>query len=142
MNPRDVIERYVYSLLGKPYLWGKEGPLGYDCSGFVKEILKASGLFFPHDMNAQQIFEYLKSLPGTVWDAKQFGAVAFFGNSTNTITHTAFLLNAVQMAEAGGGDKTTVSPETAALRGAQTRIRPLSDRKNLVFTLRPAYPWF
>jgi len=142
VNPQDVIERYVFSLMGKPYLYGKEGPSGYDCSGLVKEILKASGLSFPHDMTAQQIFEYLKGLPGTEWNQKKFGAIAFFGNSTGSITHTGFMLNAVQMLEAGGGNSLTRTKEDADLRGAQVRIRALATRKDLVLTLRPAYPWF
>lgn len=38
--------------LGKPYIWGGEGPAGYDCSGLVKMAFKSIGVQVPHSTQA------------------------------------------------------------------------------------------
>lgn len=139
MNPRDVIEKYIFSLLGKEYIYGGAGP-NFDCSGFVLDILKASGIAIPHDMTAGQIFEFVK--PDAQWDVRKFGSLIFFGQSLGAITHIGFMLNALQMAEAGGGDSKTLTKEDAQKRGAFTRIRPITARKDVAVILAPKYPWF
>jgi hypothetical protein len=40
----DQIVGYARAQLGKPYVWGAEGPNGFDCSGLVYAAEKAAGL--------------------------------------------------------------------------------------------------
>jgi hypothetical protein len=40
----DQIVAYALQQLGKPYVWGAEGPNGYDCSGLVYAAYKAAGV--------------------------------------------------------------------------------------------------
>ena len=38
---------YAQQQLGKPYIWGGNGPVGYDCSGLVQEAYLAAGIQLP-----------------------------------------------------------------------------------------------
>ena len=33
VTPGDRAVLFAFSQLGKPYIWGGNGPVGYDCSG-------------------------------------------------------------------------------------------------------------
>lgn len=138
----DLIHDYALSLSGTPYLWGGNGP-AFDCSGLCIELLRASGIGPPHDMNAQQLFEHYK--PKSMWDAKERGALAFYGQSTGQITHVGFMLSNTHIIEAGGGGHRVRSAEMAQANGAFVRIRLLYDRsgysgrKDLVATMLPKY---
>ncbi len=139
----DLLLSYALSLVGKEYIYGGAGPF-FDCSGLVIDILKAGGLGPPHDMTAQQLFEFYK--PKSLWDKNEVGALAFYGQSVNSISHVAWLVSPTQIIEAGGGDSKTVSLEIARARGAFTRMRQLKDttgingRKDIVAVLKPYYP--
>jgi len=51
-RPPGLTDR-VSSLLGVPYLWGGRSPAGYDCSGFVQQVLLEQGLGLPRDARHQ-----------------------------------------------------------------------------------------
>jgi cell wall-associated NlpC family hydrolase len=38
---------YALAQLGKPYVWGGNGPSGYDCSGLVQQAYRRSGISLP-----------------------------------------------------------------------------------------------
>lgn len=38
---------FAYAQIGKPYLWGGTGPVGFDCSGLVQQAYTASGIRLP-----------------------------------------------------------------------------------------------
>ena len=38
---------YALAQLGKPYYWGGNGPVGYDCSGLVQQAYKRAGITLP-----------------------------------------------------------------------------------------------
>ena len=45
--------RMALSQLGKPYLWGADGPSSYDCSGLMLVAWRAAGKSLPHSSRAQ-----------------------------------------------------------------------------------------
>jgi cell wall-associated NlpC family hydrolase len=44
---------FAYNAIGTPYVYGAEGPDGYDCSGLTKAAWRAAGKSLPHNA-AQQ----------------------------------------------------------------------------------------
>ena len=45
---RSAVVNLAYSLLGKPYVWGANGPNSFDCSGFTRYVyLHAEGKSIP-----------------------------------------------------------------------------------------------
>ncbi|MFG3599326.1 C40 family peptidase [Micromonospora chersina] len=48
-----VAVRYAYGAIGKPYVWGADGPSGYDCSGLTLAAWRAAGKSLPHNAAMQ-----------------------------------------------------------------------------------------
>ena len=48
----DLIS-YAYNFIGKPYVWGADGPKSFDCSGFTKYVFNAFGVDLPHYTGSQ-----------------------------------------------------------------------------------------
>ncbi|MEU3456388.1 NlpC/P60 family protein [Micromonospora sp. NPDC006766] len=48
-----VAVRYAYGAVGKPYVYGAEGPGGYDCSGLTLAAWRAAGKSLPHNAAMQ-----------------------------------------------------------------------------------------
>ncbi|MGK2309042.1 SH3 domain-containing protein [Cutibacterium sp. V970] len=50
---RAAIVNYAKAQVGKPYIWGGEGPNGFDCSGLVMKAYQQAGIDLPHYSGAQ-----------------------------------------------------------------------------------------
>ena len=47
-NKADKVIEFAKTLLGKPYVWGAEGPSSFDCSGYTQYVFKKSvGISLP-----------------------------------------------------------------------------------------------
>lgn len=93
--------------LGRPYIWGGAGPIGYDCSGLVLQGVHAAGLVVPtittylhqqDDFSSATAFygSTLKHLP---LSHRRRGDLVFWGEGS-TVTHVAIYLGNDRVLEA------------------------------------------
>ena len=82
--------------LGKPYVWGGEGPSNFDCSGLVRYCYLKVGVSLPHKASYQA--KYGK----TVKSYKEADLLFFnsHGNTVDTINHVAIFIGNNQYIEA------------------------------------------
>jgi cell wall-associated NlpC family hydrolase len=67
---------YARAQLGKPYIWGAEGPGGYDCSGLTMMAWRSAGVSIPRVSGAQYgIGRHINSM-----SALEPGDLVFFGS--------------------------------------------------------------
>lgn len=118
-----TIHEYATNFIGKPYIWGGNGAVGFDCSGFVIECLQAFGYLPKGDWTAESLYQKLKPCQVDIRDSKL--SLAFFSNGTK-MTHVALMLDGSSYIEAGGGDSKSVDAEHS---NGMVRIRPISWRK-------------
>lgn len=125
--------------LGKPYIWGANGPDAYDCSGFAQWALRPLNLDPPGDQTAEGLYRHFSAgRARLVSEARaDLGDLVFFGSDA-AIGHVGLAWGDGVMIEAGGGGRGTTSVAIARSQGAQVRLRPISRRKDLVAILRPA----
>lgn len=139
MHAKVVLYDYAMHLAGLPYIWGGDDSVsGYDCSGYVIELLQSVGVLPPlFDMTADGLWHHFDSERAS---EPRFGALVFFGNPQK-VTHVGFCVNNKFMLEAGGGGSRTTDREKAAEQNAYIRLRPIHTRRDLVGFVHPRYPW-
>lgn len=138
MTAMQMLIQYALCFVGLPYRWGGDDSIyGFDCSGFVQELLMSVGEDPAGDQTAQGLYDYFK-LKTDDTEIRE-GTLLFFGKSPTQITHIALAINKDQMIEAGGGGSATTSLEAAAKANAYIRIRPIYNRRDFVAALRPKY---
>jgi cell wall-associated NlpC family hydrolase len=81
--------RYAYGAIGKPYVWGAEGPNGYDCSGLTLAAWRAAGKRLPHNAamqwNATSRVSRSELRPGDLVFYSGLGHVALYVGSGQVI---------------------------------------------------------
>jgi cell wall-associated NlpC family hydrolase len=88
--------RFALAQLGTPYLWGGEGPGGFDCSGLVQAAYQAAGIALPRV--AQQQYDAGPRLqPG---QALLAGDLVFFGADTDHVSHVGIVVGPGEMVDA------------------------------------------
>jgi cell wall-associated NlpC family hydrolase len=93
--------------LGRPYIWGGAGPIGYDCSGLALQAMHAGGRVLPtvttylHQRRdfptASRIFD--SGLPRRPLKERQRGDLVFFGPA-GSISHMGIYLGNGRILEA------------------------------------------
>lgn len=123
---RNKAVEYAYSLLHVPYRWAGDDPLaGYDCSGFVHEILQAVGLE-PHgaDSSAHGLYERFRQHEV----ASDYAGCLVFWFTGSTATHVMLAIGDGLCIGAAGGGRATDSLEDAVSHNAYVKLRPVSYR--------------
>lgn len=130
-----IASHIAMSYLGKPYIWGGDDPVkGFDCSGFVIEILKSVGVLpIKGDWTSQELLEYFEHKK--LVDHIQVGCLLFFGKEK--ANHVEYALNAELSIGASGGGQNTTTIEDAIRDNAFIKIRPIISRKNLLSIVYP-----
>ncbi len=102
--PSTVIAEAL-AQLGKPYLWGGNGPDSFDCSGLMNHVFKTVGVKMPR--RAGDIYNVTAHVP---YDALRPGDMVFFGTPLN-VHHVGLYIGNGKMIHAPHGG-TTVSVST------------------------------
>ena len=130
---RSLVSRYAFRFIGTPYKWGGETPMsGYDCSGFVQEILRSVGKDPKGDQTAQALYDiYEKNKSHNIQ-----GNLVFWPKNGRK-THVAILFDENHIIEAGGGGSRTIDLNSAIKDKAFVRLRPLDYRGDNYTILDP-----
>lgn len=135
-----LVEAYKHALeeyFGKPYVWGAEGPLAYDCSGLVRCILGPFKVLPPtRDQSADDLYRWF--LDKSFLNVSGLGSLAFFGTPMN-IVHIGFCIDEYSMINASGGGSHVKTIEVAKRVNASVKIEPIHYRSNLIAVLKPLY---
>jgi cell wall-associated NlpC family hydrolase len=110
---------YALGELGVPYLYGGQGPDGFDCSGLVQAAYAAAGIALPRTAQAQ----YDAGPPLAPGSPLQPGDLVFFGADTSHVDHVGILVSRGEMVDA---------PQSGAL----VRVEP-DDWPDFVGATRP-----
>jgi len=130
MGRRNLALDYAFRFIGIPYYWGGDDPIqGFDCSGFVIEVLQAVGLlpFGYKDIagglwNKWKNHTVLKARPGCLALWFQPG----FPLSIQTCSHVELCLDEGYSIGSSGGGSKTITPAEAIRTNAFIKIRPFT----------------
>ena len=88
---------YALAQLGKPYVWGGNGPGGFDCSGLVQQAYRKSGISLPRVADDQ----YAATTPITAGELQR-GDLLFWSDSgrASGIHHVGIYLGGGRFVEA------------------------------------------
>lgn len=128
--------RVAWQFLGLPYRWGGDDPMqGFDCSGFVIELLKSSGIL-PRmmDTTAHGLWVMFASKEVSKPVA---GCLVFWKRSDGRIVHVEMCIDDRHSVGASGGGGATITIEDAIQRNAYIKVRPFRTRPHIRGFLDP-----
>lgn len=98
---------YAKTLLGKPYVWGAQGPNSFDCSGFTYYVFKnKAGIVLPRTSSAQSKYGTPVS-----WSNLRAGDLMFFdtnGVNNGQVSHVGLYIGNGQMIHASSSQRKIV----------------------------------
>lgn len=101
-TPGDAAVTFAFAQLGKPYIWGGNGPNGYDCSGLaLASWSNGAGTSFARVANDQ----YHTAGTSEPYSALVAGDLVFWGNNTSdwtSVYHTAIYVGGGRIVESTG----------------------------------------
>lgn len=107
---------YVRSAVRNPssyYVWGGNGPSGFDCSGLTQQAMARAGISIPRRAGDQ----YLAAKSYVPISQAQPGDLVFYANqSTGRIYHTAMYMGGGQLAHALNEDAGLVFTSTTIMK--------------------------
>lgn len=103
-SSKSALISFAYDFIGKPYVWGAEGPKSFDCSGFTKYVYNAFGVELPHYTGAQ-----IGKGSSVVRKDLNQGDLVFF-NTDGPVSHVGIYIGNGDFIHASSGSrKVTVS---------------------------------
>lgn len=136
MDAMAVARLTALSYIGTPYLWGGDDPMaGFDCSGFIIEILRSAGrLPLEGDWTAAGLFDKFRKQE--VLEPFS-GCLVFYAGLNARIYHVEFCLSDRFSVGASGGDSTTDDIADAIKQNAYIKIRPIKRGNALMKFVDP-----
>ena len=101
VTPGDQVVLFAFSQLGKPYVWGGNGPDGYDCSGLALTSWSQTGTEFARVADAQ----YHTAGTPTDYSGLVAGDLVFWGSDSTdwtSVYHTAIYVGGGRIVESTG----------------------------------------
>jgi len=131
---------YAMQFVGRPYIWGGDDPMrGYDCSGYVQDLLHFAGEDPPGDQTAQALFNHFSEPTKGKYGIYGPGALAFYGKDAKHVTHIAFCIDQYRCLEAAGGGSTTLTENDAIKQNAFIRGGLIKRRSDFLCVIKPMY---
>lgn len=126
--------------INTPYKWGGNNYDGLDCSGLVIRSLRDVGIKI-EDRSSQSIYYWAQERKGSYSCEPGEDCLLFFGHSVDYIKHVAIGLNEEFMIEAGGSgpESRNMAKEDLARIDARVRIKPITNRSDLVASIKITY---
>lgn len=130
MKKIEIALEVAKNLINTPYRWGGNDPMeGFDCSGFIIEILASVGIF---DRKKDTTAHGLSLLyPKT--EILEPGVLVFWDwNKDKRMDHVEMIVavdddGTILTIGASGGDDRTTTITNAMAQNAYIKIRPLND---------------
>lgn len=118
---------YIQKFIGKPYIYGGQGPDGFCCSGIIVATLRGVGkLKTKEDLSAAALYErFHEAREQTI---PYGGCLIFWFDRKGDVEHVAMLIDNQFIVEAGAGDRETLTAKDAARDDAMVRMRELDYR--------------
>jgi len=127
MGRIEIAFKIAWACFGKPYRWGGDDPIvGFDCSGFVLEILQSVGVVETGiDLTAEGLFKKFSAFGCQPMQ----GALAFWKRSEtdSKIIHVEFCIDEYLTIGASGGGSAVLSVQDAIEKNAFIKVRPLRN---------------
>jgi len=140
-DPKEFAIWYAEQWIGKWYKWGGDDSSGFDCSGFIIEVLKSvGGVKRSFDTTAQGLWElYKDNVPDRTLGPGRGHLVFWSGRGPNKIVHVELMLNNRLAIGASGGGSKTLTVEDAIRDNAFIKIRDIYSREGIYGFLDPFY---
>ena len=133
---REIALKIAFSYIGTPYIWGGDDPSGFDCSGFVIEIMKSIGKL---PRNGDWTAHQLADMWQRTRDDKG-GNLVFWRNAAGIAIHVEMCIgDGLAIGASGGGSKTTTL-DMAIKQNAFIKIRPINSRPGVWGYINPFGP--
>ena len=139
MITRDNTALYIaykvaWKYVGLWYKWGGDDPAGFDCSGYVGEIIKSVGYVSRKEkLNAAQLYDRFKDKKVE----KPRVGVLLFLRKNGRICHVEFCISDKLAIGASGGGSSVTNEEEAIKKNAFIKVRPIylrwSDEYEKIF---------
>ena len=132
-DAKVIAEIVALNHLGTPYIWGGDDPSGFDCSGFVIEILKSVGILpSGGDWTADGLFTRFEQYLLSSQNANN-GCLVFCLNEKGKATHVEYCINKKLSVGARGGGSSNQTESDAWRKNAYVKVRPFPDWSDVVF---------
>jgi len=95
---------YAYNEIGKPYVYGANGPNAYDCSSFVQTVFRKAGITLPRTTGTQSNVGITVSKSNL-----QPGDLIFFNTSGSGVSHVGIYVGGGNMIHAGSSTGVTIA---------------------------------
>ena len=100
-NKKQAISNFAHNQIGKPYVWGAEGPNSFDCSGLTYYVYGQNGVSLPRTSSAQ----YNRGVNISKSNLQEGDLVFFSTNGTGSVSHVGIYVGDGYMIHASTSGK-------------------------------------